>query len=336
MSKLFTSATRLQSFSECPLRYFYQSTTGEAKSIHMEKGSHNHRLFEKFLKQEPMDPEDFRYVTGLLEKVQNNILLFPDYTVEQPFAIEYPDIVINGVRDYVGRRGDLCSIIDWKFGRRVYSTPEAESSIQASIYALKAFSEDEGIKRVCFQFVFLMPGIVRSVTYHRSEVPELERMIRYHLNRFIDAEQSKKYLPVINSYCGSCPCLRECAHNVTFKTQERISIPADDEEFMRLYSALHVTSKYLEELERVLKEYAGDRDRIGDVAVHRSVVEKFTVSTSKKARAWIEERCPGYIEKKYSGVYKHMTPEELAEAVEAGVIRDGSYERVTLKLVKEE
>ena len=209
--------------------------------------------------------------------------------------------------------------------------------MQALIYPLHAFEYfGNKINTVIFQFVFFKSGIVKTVRRHREDIPEMQKELICYLNMYLDAASTENFPMTASPYCNHCPCKKICEKNVFWRKNNKIDIPTTDKEFIELFEQYHVTKKYMEEIKDVLNTYAdaSGKENIGAVDISVKTVEKMTVSTSKKTRAYLEETYPKLAEKKWS--HKNFSREERNQLIRLGHIKDSSYKKIKLKLVSVE
>jgi DNA helicase II / ATP-dependent DNA helicase PcrA len=244
---LWSSATRLAPYENCPLQFFFGSLleVGRARTAAMTLGGVFHDVLEAFHDPERGEPQTLERLLELAEErwnsqetrplalaVQNKRLLermLRNYyewevgrgrvgevlAVEQRFQFHLDASTLSGYIDRIDRRPDgrLC-LLDYKTGKWPMKLDEAEQDLQLALYALACHELEElaALGDVA-ELTYLYPRDLKaSGLTRRSQTvtPDLTEATRERLRRDIAAIVAERFDFGPQADCQWCEFKRVC------------------------------------------------------------------------------------------------------------------------------
>jgi len=236
MSLVDFSYSRIDTYKQCPAKYFYSYISKEPRQFAPAAvlGNIVHEVFENILENDkPLDlsalKTEYNSVipkydpsnqipTELLDAGSAIIEDFYDTHQDEEFSIYAKELsfdfiigsyIIRGFIDRVDVRDGLVHIIDYKTGKWEVSNKEIPNNLQLGVYALATSILFPG-KRVYAELYYLRSGRRKG---HMFSVDDLERVKVDLINGMKQIVDDTNYLPTTNtrmcSYCdhaksGAC------------------------------------------------------------------------------------------------------------------------------------
>lgn len=348
---MYLSASKIKSAVECGWK-LYMSENEKKFALYFEKGKYIHNIMEKAFKGETdkLSEEEMLDLEERLKNLDGKLNIFDDpelQIIEKEQATLFDDDTMLWVPDVIQIKGKMAIVVDWKSGMRPYTNDEVKADIQAKMYAYFLLTNNKiignsgeehniDVEHVFFNFAFTESGVVKQIIYKKEDVASLRKDIKFTVMMYKQITSQRSYQPNIGSWCNYCECKRVCLLNMFYDDNKKIEIPKDDEHWHLLFSRFHVTKKYLDDIEEVLKSYAVENglEKIHNVMIKTNYVQKYTPSNSKAALEYFNENFPEeYIKKSID--YKKMTDEEISEAIKMGFLKESGYTTVSLKIKDE-
>jgi superfamily I DNA/RNA helicase/RecB family exonuclease len=240
--RLRTSYSRISTYEDCHLRYFFGSVAGldDRTSYQMAFGKLMHTVFELAAKGEIADgPEPLK--AAFRERFDSS--WFPSRAVahqfwrdgmemlelwhrsewkaakqalasEIDFAIEVGGHLIRGRIDRIDRLGDGIALLDYKTGRTLASDEEAGSSLQLAIYYLAALRDPElaGLgPPVEMQLVYpARPRQGRFARVSQRPGPDHAERVERRLLALLGGAAAESFDPNPHADCRFCPFKTIC------------------------------------------------------------------------------------------------------------------------------
>lgn len=348
---MYLSASKIKAAIECGWK-LYMMQNEKKFALYFEKGKYVHNIMEKALKGETdkLSEEELLDLEERLKNLDGNLQIFddPDYQViEKEQATLFDDDTMLWVPDVVQVKDKMAIIVDWKSGMRPYTNDEIKTDIQAKIYAYflltnKTIVGNNGkeykidVDHVFFNFAFTETGIVKQIIYKRGDIMTLKKEIKFAIMMYKQITGQRSYQTNIGSWCNYCECKRVCLLNMFYSDNKKIEIPENDDHWHLIFSKYHITKKYLDDIEEVLKSYAAENglEKIHNVMVKVNHIQKYTPSKSKAALEYFTNNFPEEYMKR-SIDYKKMTDDEKDEAIKKGFLKESGYTTVSMKIKDE-
>ena len=211
------SYSSLNTFQNCPYRYFRQYEARDVKDVYESKeaswGIEAHRRFEQRLRNgRPLPPELENYETLCAELEQ-----LPEVHAEYKMALNKKlepvdwfaaDVWSRAAADVlaVNRDTSQLTIVDWKTGKPRYD------ELQGLVLAFHAHAYFPDVKTIRTRFVFIKYGVEKGDTYDVEK--DLDYIWRELSNKIRDigwAKQSNAWPKRPTGLCGWCP-VKDCEH----------------------------------------------------------------------------------------------------------------------------
>lgn len=204
------SASRMQTFYHCPLKYKYQYIYKliQSKGIALEIGSRYHEILEHHHKDEFAEiaqtiqdnPHISEMLTHLYNKYKLNPVLGDVVETEERFTFR-----IDGVEpDIIGfmDRRDTDKGVEYKSAAKKWHPIDTET-IQTRIYLYRLMQYDGDPKKLVYSVnnkKTKMPAQIIEVDKTREEILELEDEIR----TFVENVKNSDFEPEKGSHCYMC------------------------------------------------------------------------------------------------------------------------------------
>lgn len=216
------SATKLQTYLTCPLKYYalYELGIEEQMWPSTTIGIVTHRIMENITKDRKvpdiegmcakyrMYSNEVELVKKLVRDTVSNGYFTSHrdiYGCELRFKYELDNIKISGVIDRLDKIGDTVRIIDLKTGKVPYTPEELDNSCQKKIYAVAAGRMFDDVRNMEVIFWFVRNQVIQNIKITDDMISQYEKDIA-GIVRKISEDDSPA--PVKNKYCTIC-CYRK-------------------------------------------------------------------------------------------------------------------------------
>lgn len=215
MSKIAWSHSRLETYKNCPWRFYKQYVIKDTfdKFEHPAAlwGKQVHTAIEEYVRDGVAMP------SNMIQYERYAVLAgkMPNVEVERKFAVnnlwepaEWQSDVTWGraIADVFGYRERTAGIIDWKTGKY-----RGESN-QAAINALMVFANYPDIDVVKTSFYYFKEGINDKDTFKREDIAEIARPTLLTISAINQSEELNAWPMKPSGLCGYCP-VTSCQYN---------------------------------------------------------------------------------------------------------------------------
>lgn len=141
-------------------------------------------------------------------KDQNPIYFTPEWKREceykAPINYGLYSYEISGIMDLIKIEGSVAEIGDFKTGQTLVDTSSIESCFQAVLYSYLLLDKHKEIDTVTFSYIYTKIGIVKQVSFSRSDIETL----RFYILMKIAISENIGYKD--GSHCVYCSRLSSC------------------------------------------------------------------------------------------------------------------------------
>jgi len=236
------SASQLETYEDCPLRYFYEYVlrVRSDSNVYAELGSLVHEVLAAFLDPTSDDPVEYS-VTGLrelgermwrddlaryrpqVEEARRDFFDMLERWWNEEGGVARPDVVaverrfevdvgphrITGSIDRVDRRNGGLRIVDYKTGSRETRTEEMPDNVQLAVYHLAACRDPE--LAACGPATDLDLMFLRSMKVRSQPVtPDHEAATEARVLAVADRILAEEFEPSVHANCRVCAFHRVC------------------------------------------------------------------------------------------------------------------------------
>ncbi|MFA5032277.1 MAG: PD-(D/E)XK nuclease family protein [bacterium] len=229
------SVSRIERFDKCPLswRLHYIDHIPEISTPELLIGSAVHKAIEIYCKQllngnkrssineiisEATDSVSNGEILNDVNRIFQDFIITHDFSKRKVLGVEEDLTHDIGKYKFRGKldlteMNNVPLIRDWKTGRRIYSQSEADSSLQASAYALLLYKEYPEFRNsnffVCkFEFVRFQQVIETIRT--QKDIKLTESYLIKKMDTISNAADKNDFPPKPGHFCGWCSYSNRC------------------------------------------------------------------------------------------------------------------------------
>lgn len=273
------SASRIRTYEQCPMKYYYAYEEGVKEVIekdHLLFGTLLHTCLERYYKEDKdiidifkeewektnlSNYEHFKEGKSILKKFvkenpKEDAIIFE---LEKEFETEIEGVPLKAFIDRIDYdpERNLLQVIDYKSSFIELSDDEAEIDIQLGLYDLLCSYEYPEYDNILAMFYYLRSGEVSGSIHTPEDREEFKEYVKTTYNKIINDDNP---IAKINPYCHWCVAKHRCEeYQKALEQNYDVVVPEDKVELYSLRKDLRdkkkLIEKKLDEIDNTLKKY---------------------------------------------------------------------------------